>query len=112
MSVIFAPFSENLVLRVPILYGDVEFLGESAITVLFEKLKQLQKNPDLKAQMSDLEIRRPSHVNDVAQICHDLLMLKAKVITLKGLQLRYLRCTCFVYTNSNYRYRRFILRQI
>ena len=31
-----------MVLRIPILYGDVEYLEESAITVLFKQLKNIQ----------------------------------------------------------------------
>ena len=68
-----------MVLRIPILYGDVEYLEESAVTVLFKKLKELQGQPEMKAEMSDYEIRRPSHVNDIATVCHDLLLSKATV---------------------------------
>ena len=35
---------DNVVLRIPILYGDVEYLDESAITTLFPKLK-VARNP-------------------------------------------------------------------
>lgn len=61
--------SDNFVLRIPILYGDVEYLDESAITTLFKKLVV----PDKVAEMSDYEIRRPSHVSDIASIVHDLI---------------------------------------
>ena len=30
---------DNVILRIPILYGDVEYLDESAITTLYPKLK-------------------------------------------------------------------------
>jgi len=60
--------NKNIVLRIPILYGDVEYLDESAITTLFPKLK----NYSVNCEMSDYEIRRPSHVNDIASIVHDL----------------------------------------
>ena len=64
-------FLENLVLRIPILYGDVEYLDESAITTLFKKLL----DPSQKAaEMSDYEIRRPSHVTDIASVVHDLIL--------------------------------------
>lgn len=54
----------NLVLRVPILYGPVEYLGESAVTVLFELLfKQENKS------VSDCEVRYPADVRDVAFVC-------------------------------------------
>ena len=54
-----------IVLRVPVLYGNVEKLAESAVTVLFEKLL-----PPLneKIFMSDYEKRYPTHVCDVASI--------------------------------------------
>ena len=59
-----------MVLRIPILYGDVEYLDESAITTLFKKLL----DPSQKAEMSDYEIRRPSHVTDIASVVHDLIL--------------------------------------
>ena len=63
---------DNLVLRIPILYGDVTYLDESAITTLFKKLT----DPTQKAaEMSDYEIRRPSHVSDIASIIHDLITM-------------------------------------
>ena len=55
-------------MRIPILYGDVQYIDESAITTLFPKLKDSSK----PCEMSDYEIRRPSHVNDIAKIVHDL----------------------------------------
>lgn len=33
-----------MVLRIPVLYGDVQYLEESAITVLFKQLKAVQGN--------------------------------------------------------------------
>ena len=33
---------DNIVLRIPVLYGDVEYLEESAVTVLFKNLKDVQ----------------------------------------------------------------------
>ena len=38
----------NMVLRIPVLYGDVEYLEESAVTVLFKKLKEIQGKPGLR----------------------------------------------------------------
>ena len=68
------------VLRIPILYGPVEYLAESAVTVLFEKLKKLQESEgDERMTVSDYEIRRPSHVNDIATICQKLVEQKLKV---------------------------------
>ncbi|KAK7495281.1 hypothetical protein BaRGS_00013463 [Batillaria attramentaria] len=52
----------NAVLRVPILYGEVEQLDESAVTVLFTKVK----NPSVECVMSDYERRYPTHCDDIA----------------------------------------------
>ncbi|XP_075222190.1 methionine adenosyltransferase 2 subunit beta-like [Lycorma delicatula] len=55
----------NIVLRVPVLYGPVEKLSESAVTVLLEPLLNKSKT----SKISNYERRRPSHVNDIASIC-------------------------------------------
>ncbi|KAL1461068.1 hypothetical protein WDU94_012999 [Cyamophila willieti] len=60
--------ADNIVLRVPVLYGPVESLNESAVTVLFSVLKDTNK----AAQVSNFERRNPSHVNDIATVCHQL----------------------------------------
>ncbi|XP_037070674.1 methionine adenosyltransferase 2 subunit beta-like [Pollicipes pollicipes] len=60
----------SLVLRVPILYGPVEYLAESAVTVLFGALL----NPPAGGYtVSDLEVRYPAHVRDVAAMCRQLI---------------------------------------
>ena len=59
---------EHAVLRVPVLYGPVEFLGESAVTTLFSAVLR----PDQPAKMSDYERRYPTHVADVAGVCVQL----------------------------------------
>ena len=70
----------HLVLRIPILYGPVEYLAESAVTVLFEKLKKQQsENAETNLEVSDYEIRRPAHVDDIAAICCQLVAAKHKV---------------------------------
>jgi len=53
------------ILRVPILYGNVEYLKESAVTVLFEALKQTDK----PAKMDDCQVRYPTLVDDIATVC-------------------------------------------
>ncbi|PSN53758.1 Methionine adenosyltransferase 2 subunit beta [Blattella germanica] len=58
----------NLVLRVPVLYGPVEFLAESAVTVLLESLLNTAK----PCKLSHYERRRPSHVDDIALVCFQL----------------------------------------
>ena len=53
-----------MVLRVPVLYGPVEYLGESAVTTLLQTITN---------KVSDYKIRRPAHVDDIAKIVVQLL---------------------------------------
>ena len=53
------------VLRVPVLYGPVEYLGESAVTTLFSAVMD-SKNT---TKMSNHEQRYPTHVTNCAQVC-------------------------------------------
>lgn len=64
------PFvTENAVLRVPILYGPVEYLGESAVTVLFEKVKDCTKT----CVMDHRQRRFPTHTSCVADIIRQMV---------------------------------------
>ncbi|KAH3830065.1 methionine adenosyltransferase 2 subunit beta-like [Dreissena polymorpha] len=54
----------NSVLRVPILYGEIESLDESAITVLFSKVKDTGH----QAPMCNYQRRFPTHCDDVAYV--------------------------------------------
>lgn len=58
-------YRDGGILRVPILYGDVEYLKESAVTVLFDAVKQEEK----PAIIDDYQIRYPTLVDDVAAVC-------------------------------------------
>lgn len=53
------------VLRVPVLYGPLEYLGESAVTTLFS----LVRDPTKPVKVSDYEQRYPTHVTNCAQVC-------------------------------------------
>jgi S-adenosylmethionine synthetase len=53
------------VLRVPILYGQIESLSESAVTTLFSLVQDSTK----PAKVSDYEQRYPTHVTNCAQVC-------------------------------------------
>lgn len=65
--------SGNLVLRVPILYGEVEFVDESAVTTIFKCVKD-----STKATAQDHYARRyPTHCEDVANVI--LQMIKKKI---------------------------------
>ncbi len=61
-EVVLAAASRNVVLRVPILYGEVETLGESGISLL---LHELQTQVPMK--INHWAIRYPTYVEDVAQ---------------------------------------------
>lgn len=66
-------------LRIPILYGPVEYLNESAVTCLFTLLL------DGKSSLvSDYEIRYPSHVDDIALLCLQLIELKQSGTEIRG----------------------------
>ena len=53
------------VLRIPVLYGSVESLGESAVTTLFQAVLDSSK----PVKMNDFQLRYPTHVADCAQVC-------------------------------------------
>ncbi|UYV80676.1 MAT2B [Cordylochernes scorpioides] len=55
------------ILRVPVLYGDEEYLGESAVSVLAKLLLSPQPG-----SVSSYELRFPSHTSDVATVCLQL----------------------------------------
>ncbi|CAG0897039.1 unnamed protein product [Darwinula stevensoni] len=57
-------YPDAIILRIGILYGEVEHLEESAVTTLFSTLKD--KNHE--KTVSDYEIRYPTHINDIAHI--------------------------------------------
>lgn len=59
--------SENSVLRVPILYGDIEYLSESAVTILFENILAGKESI-----ASDYEIKYPTHCGDIAYTIRQL----------------------------------------
>ena len=59
----------------PILYGWVDKLDESAVTVLFPKVK----NTSETCVMSDYERRYPTHCDDVASVLRQLAQKKVEV---------------------------------
>jgi len=80
--IVMAASSANCVLRVPVLYGDVKFLGESAITTLFPKVKSLER-----CVMSHYERRFPTHCADVAIVIREMLdrKLRASDVLMSGI---------------------------
>ncbi len=73
----------HIVLRIPVLFGTVEYLGESAVTCLLELLF----NKAIKS-VSDYEIRYPSHGCDIAVICSKLLELKMEGKPIQGISVK------------------------
>jgi len=68
------------VLRIPILYGPVEYLEESAVTVLLKSV--LSKEPEV--EVDNLNIRYPTFVDDVASACFGLSERKLEHCGLYG----------------------------
>eukprot|EP00058_Branchiostoma_floridae_P025888 XP_002611378.1 hypothetical protein BRAFLDRAFT_73226 [Branchiostoma floridae] len=71
---------DGAVLRVPILYGPVEAIDESAVTVLFGAVQNTEKT----AKMSDYERRYPTHVDDIAAVCRQLAEKRLQDPSLHG----------------------------
>lgn len=67
------------VLRVPILYGPVESLEESAVTILAKAI--IEQKP---VSIDDWQVRYPTHVDDVARACRQLSDRKMKHCGLTG----------------------------
>lgn len=56
------------ILRVPVLYGRIEELEESSITKLLESVKDSSQ----PTEVSDYELRFPTHCDDVALVCRQM----------------------------------------
>ncbi|KAJ3042851.1 Methionine adenosyltransferase 2 subunit beta [Rhizophlyctis rosea] len=72
--------SNAIILRVPILYGDVEYNAESAVNILLD----IVHNKDKEVKMDDVQVRFPTHVQDVGKVLKqiaDRLTLEQKPIT-------------------------------
>ncbi|XP_029073693.1 methionine adenosyltransferase 2 subunit beta isoform X3 [Monodon monoceros] len=68
------------VLRIPVLYGEVEKLEESAVTVMFDKVQFSNKS----ANMDHWQQRFPTHVKDVATVCRQLAEKRMLDPSIKG----------------------------
>ncbi|XP_060053051.1 methionine adenosyltransferase 2 subunit beta isoform X2 [Erinaceus europaeus] len=68
------------VLRIPVLYGEVEKLEESAVTVVFDKVQFSNKS----ANMDHWQQRFPTHVKDVAHVCRRLAERRMLDPSIKG----------------------------
>jgi len=79
-AVVMKASPSNMVVRVPILYGDVETLDESAVTTLFPKVKEAS----VPCVMNHHERRYPTLCADVGQAVHTLVQCRAKDPDLSG----------------------------
>ncbi|XP_065058686.1 methionine adenosyltransferase 2 subunit beta-like [Rhopilema esculentum] len=68
------------VLRVPILYGPIEYLQESAVTGLFELIKNKKE-----ANVSNYEWRYPTSVKDIATVCRQIAERRLEDDTFSGI---------------------------
>lgn len=58
-------YPKSSIVRVPILYGPIEYLEESAVTILYKAFQT-----EGKFEMNDHELRYPTHTKDIANfIC-------------------------------------------
>lgn len=64
-----------VILRLPLLYGSIERLNESAATYLLHQLQDTSKAQEL----CDYQQRRPTHVRDVASVLLQLAQRHCKV---------------------------------
>jgi len=68
-------FGKNyVILRVPLLYGEVESLDENAVTILFKNIK----NTQTRVKMDDVQTRYPTYIGDVAEVCLQLCDQRVK----------------------------------
>jgi len=67
-KVVLAAGKGNMVLRIPVLYGDVKTTKESALTCLLDTVRDKEK----PAKISSFEKRNPAHTEDIANILLDM----------------------------------------
>ncbi|CAO3641278.1 unnamed protein product [Cunninghamella blakesleeana] len=63
---------DAIILRVPILYGQVEYNGESAVNLLIDVVKNNTKN----GEMDNVCTRYPTNVDDIGRVIKDLAVKK------------------------------------
>ena len=75
--------SNSAILRIPILYGDVEYLEESAVISLTQKL--IDAKDDEKVIIDNWATRHPTLTDDVADVIRQMLVYADEHTTLKGI---------------------------
>jgi dTDP-4-dehydrorhamnose reductase len=76
-KILLASEVQSIILRVPILYGPVEFLGESSVTQIAEKLL----HEEISHHDNDA-IRYPTNTENVAYVIYELIKLIEKGVPL------------------------------
>ncbi|XP_021473231.1 methionine adenosyltransferase 2 subunit beta isoform X3 [Oncorhynchus mykiss] len=69
------------VLRVPILYGEVERVDESAVTVLWDKVQEGAES----CSVEHCQQRFPTYVNDVARVCRQMAERRLQDPSIRGI---------------------------
>ncbi|KAG7273461.1 hypothetical protein CRUP_032709, partial [Coryphaenoides rupestris] len=69
-----------LVLRVPVLYGEVETLSESAVTTLWSGVQQHETYT-----LDHQQQRFPTHTADVAAVCRNIVQRRMQDASLQGI---------------------------
>lgn len=64
----------HVILRVPLLYGEVENLDENAVTILLKIIQDKNK----RVKMDNTQVRYPTYVGDVAETCFQLCEQRLK----------------------------------
>jgi len=77
--------ADNVVLRVALLYGFIEFLSESAVTTLFSNVA----SSDVTCKVDNVQLRYPTHCDDVAVVIRQLIDRCSQV-------------SCFILVNASY----------
>lgn len=75
--------SNSAILRIPILYGDVEYLEESAVIILTCDLLNAAEGESVK--MENWATRHPTLTDDVADVIRQMLVYAEDHPTLKGI---------------------------
>lgn len=70
--------ADSAVLRVPVLFGEVESVGESAVTALWPKVLQGATAGETCA-LDHCQQRFPTHTQDVAAVCWNICRAAARV---------------------------------
>ncbi|GBM30066.1 Methionine adenosyltransferase 2 subunit beta [Araneus ventricosus] len=72
-------WQDSCILRIPVIYGGEESIGESAISVLIYAIQV-----ESQTSVSNFEIRFPSHTRDIAGIIYELVQRKLQDQSLKS----------------------------